>query len=316
MCENQPADSRGTVIFLMGPTGAGKTDLAIELLSHTNGALISVDSALIYREMDIGTAKPDADVLRIAPHRLIDICDPSESYSAANFRQDALVEIESLLANGQIPILVGGTMLYFRALAQGLSQLPSSIPAVRNALMEQAQRQGWGAMHQRLCQLDPLAGKRIHPNDPQRILRALEVYELSGRPMTELQGQTDPLPYHIIRVVINPNDRSILHQRIEQRFHQMMERGFLTEVERLFQRGDLHADMPSMRAVGYRQLWSHIAGEYGLETAIERGIVATRQLAKRQSTWLRSEPDVTAWIEGCDKNSLESVLKTLEDTQL
>jgi len=300
----------------MGPTGAGKTDLAVELLAHLNGGIISVDSALIYRGMDIGTAKPGKDVLLRAPHRLIDICDPVDSYSAASFRHDALIEIEALHARGQVPILVGGTMLYFRALAQGLSKLPSSKPEVRRVLMEQAVDQGWTAMHRRLSELDPVAGERIHPNDPQRILRALEVYELTGTPLTELQGQAEPLPYHIIRVVICPEDRVTLHQRIEKRFNLMMDDGFLAEVERLFQRGDLHADMPSMRAVGYRQLWSFIAGEYGLETAIERGIIATRQLAKRQMTWLRSEPDVAAWIAGGDKNSLVRVLKTLEDAQL
>jgi len=309
-------DSRRAVIFLMGPTGAGKTDVAVDLVSRIPCGIISVDSALVYRGMDIGTAKPGAEVLEKAPHSLIDICDPAEAYSAARFRSDALAEIESIFAKGQVPVLVGGTMLYFRALAQGLSSLPASEPTVRQALLAQANLDGWDAMHVRLLQTDPVAGQRIHPNDPQRILRALEVFELTGVPLSELQGNTDPLPYRIIRVVIAPTDRSVLHDRIEQRFKRMMEQGFLSEVQRLFQRGDLYADMPSMRAVGYRQLWSYLAGESGLDTAIERGIIATRQLAKRQLTWLRSEPDEPKWIDSGGKYMLDNVLKTLKHAQL
>jgi tRNA dimethylallyltransferase len=303
------------VIFLMGPTGAGKTDVAIELAARLPCDLISVDSALVYRGMDIGTAKPDAAVLAQAPHRLVDICDPVEPYSAARFRVDACAEIESILSQGRIPLLVGGTMLYFRALANGLSKLPAADVALRQRLERQASSEGWAAMHQRLLAVDPPAGQRIHPNDPQRILRALEVFEMTGTPMTELQGQSDPLPYRIVRLVIAPAERAVLHQRIEQRFQAMMRRGFLDEVEGLFRRDDLHADLPSMRAVGYRQLWAHLAGEVGLDTAVQQGMTATRQLAKRQLTWLRSEPGATKWFDGDDKNMLSNVLKTPDDAQ-
>jgi tRNA dimethylallyltransferase len=309
-------NGRQTVIFLMGPTGAGKTDVAIELAGRLSYGIVSVDSALIYRGMDIGTAKPDPATLARIPHRLIDICDPADSYSAARFRGDALREIETLLAAQQVPLLVGGTMLYFRALAQGLSQLPESDPLLRRQLQEQAIRDGWAAMHARLRRTDPEAARRIHPNDPQRILRAIEVFELSGKPLSALQGQMEPLPYNIIRIVISPVERAVLHQRIERRFERMMEQGFLREVEHLYRRGDLGPELPSMRAVGYRQLWSFLAGECDLTTAIQRGITATRQLAKRQLTWLRAEPIETKWIDAGDKNMLDSVLKTLERAQL
>jgi len=299
----------------MGPTGAGKTDIAVELAARRDCDIISVDSALVYRDMNIGTAKPDREVLAQAPHRLIDLCDPSETYSAARFRTDACAEIDEILARGHTPLLVGGTMLYFRALANGLSTLPTADASLRQALESQAQTQGWAAMHQRLLAVDPLAGQRIHPNDPQRILRALEVFEMTGTPLSALQGRTQPLPYRIIRLVVAPAERAVLHQRIERRFHAMMARGFLAEVERLYRRSDLHTDLPSMRAVGYRQLWAHLAGEIPLETAVQQGITATRQLAKRQLTWLRSEPEGTKWFDGDDKNMLDNILKTLDDAQ-
>jgi tRNA dimethylallyltransferase len=312
----QQRDRRQPVIFLMGPTGAGKTDVAIEVAGRFPCGIVSVDSALVYRGMDIGTAKPDAATLARVPHRLIDICDPADSYSAARFRDDARREIEALLERQQIPLLVGGTMLYFRALARGLSHLPESDPALRQRLQQQAVNEGWAAMHARLRRNDPEAARRIHPNDPQRILRAIEVYELSGTPLSVLQGQAEPLPYRVIRVVISPGERAVLHRRIEQRFQRMLEQGFLTEVERLYCRGDLSRDLPSMRAVGYRQLWGYLAGECDLATAVQRGITATRQLAKRQLTWLRSEPGDAAWIDASDKNMLDSVLKTLDHAQL
>lgn len=311
----QQQNGRQAVIFLMGPTGAGKTDVAIELGTRLPCGIISVDSALVYKGMDIGTAKPDAATLARVPHRLIDICDPADSYSAARFRDDARREIETLLAGQRIPLLVGGTMLYFRALAQGLSRLPESDPGLRQRLQEQAISEGWTAMYERLRRNDPEAAHRIHPNDPQRILRALEVFELSGTPLSLLQGQAEPLPYDIIRIVISPAERVELHRRIEERFQRMLEQGFLAEVERFYRRGDLSRDLPSMRAVGYRQLWAHLAGECDLATAARRGIAATRQLAKRQLTWLRSEPGGTIWIDGSDKNMLDSVLKTLEHAQ-
>jgi len=313
----QEQDERPTVVFLMGPTGAGKTDVAVELVKRLPCDIISVDSALVYKGMDIGTAKPDNAVLAQAPHRLINICNPVESYSAARFRGDACVEIESILAQGRIPLLVGGTMLYFRALANGLSKLPAADTSLRQALESQAQNEGWTAMHRRLQLIDPQAGQRIHPNDPQRILRALEVYEKTGTPMSELQGQSEPLPYRIIRLVVAPAERAELHRRIERRFHIMMAQGFLTEVESLYRRDDLHADLPAMRAVGYRQLWAYLASTdaLSLETAVQRGITATRQLAKRQLTWLRSEPEGAKWFDGSDKNMLSSILKTLGDAQ-
>ena len=308
-------DARPVVVFLMGPTGAGKTDVAVDLVARLPCDIISVDSALVYKGMDIGTAKPGTGVLEQAPHRLIDICDPAESYSAARFRAEACAEIESILAAGRIPLLVGGTMLYFRALANGLSRLPAADKAVRQALELQAHRLGWTVMHERLSVIDPQAGQRIHPNDPQRILRALEVYEMTGIPLSDLQGQSVPLPYRIIRLIVAPSERAELHRRIERRFQVMMEQGFLAEVEGLYRRGDLHANLPAMRAVGYRQLWAHLAGEEGLETAVQRGMTATRQLAKRQLTWLRSEPEGTKWFDGGDKNMLSDILKTLDDAQ-
>jgi len=304
-----------TVVFLMGPTGAGKTELAVELATRRDCDIISVDSALVYRGMDIGTAKPDPEILSRVPHSLIDVCDPSEAYSAARFRSDASAEIESILDQGRTPLLVGGTMLYFRALAYGLSALPTADASLRQALELQGREQGWASMHERLLAVDPQAGRRIHPNDPQRILRALEVYEMTGTPLSALQGRTQPLPYRIIRLVVAPAERRRLHRRIEQRFQAMMSNGFLDEVERLYRRKDLNIDLPSMRAVGYRQLWAHLAGDTSLETAIQRGIIATRQLAKRQLTWLRSEPEGTKWFDGDDKNMLDNVLKTLDDAQ-
>lgn len=312
---------RPTVVFLMGPTGAGKTDVAVELVKRLSCDIVSVDSALVYKGMDIGTAKPGAELLAQAPHRLIDICEPTESYSAARFRVDASVEIEAILAQGRTPLLVGGTMLYFRALANGLSKLPAANAPLRQMLEVEAERQGWAAMHQRLCRIDPQAGQRIHPNDPQRILRALEVFEMTGTPLSELQGQTEPSPYHIVRLVVAPAERAELHRRIERRFQVMMEQGFLAEVETLYRRAELHEDLPAMRAVGYRQLWAYLVGvdanvdDNYLETAVQRGIVATRQLAKRQLTWLRSEPEGTKWFDGGDKNMLSNILKTLNDAQ-
>jgi tRNA dimethylallyltransferase len=307
----QPA----TVVFLMGPTGAGKTDIAVALVARRACDIISVDSALIYKGMDIGTAKPDEGVLARAPHRLINLCDPSERYSAARFRADACVEIDAILAQGRTPLLVGGTMMYFRALANGLSTLPTADTALRQRLELQASSEGWASMHQRLDAVDPLSAQRIHPNDPQRIMRALEVYEMTGIPLSSLQGQSQALPYRIIRLVVAPAERKVLHQRIEQRFHTMMERGFLAEVEGLFSRSDLNADLPSMRAVGYRQLWAYLSGDSSLETAVQRGMTATRQLAKRQLTWLRSEPEGTKWFDGSDKNMLSNILKSLGDAQ-
>ncbi|MEW8232723.1 MAG: tRNA (adenosine(37)-N6)-dimethylallyltransferase MiaA [Candidatus Thiodiazotropha endolucinida] len=274
----------------MGPTASGKTALAVALVERLPLEIISVDSALIYRGMDIGTAKPDQATLRIAPHRLIDIRDPSESYSAAAFREDALTEMAEITRAGKVPLLVGGTMLYFKALEEGLSDLPEADPGIRSRLEQELGRLGLEALHQRLSCLDPAAGRRIHANDPQRILRALEVIEISGKTLTELQqgcvGHT--FPYSVLKLVRAPLERSLLHARIERRFREMLAQGFEREVSALMRRGDLSPAMPSMRAVGYRQMLSYLLGELSREEMIEKGIIATRQLAKRQFTWLRS----------------------------
>ncbi|HEX4500549.1 MAG TPA: tRNA (adenosine(37)-N6)-dimethylallyltransferase MiaA [Scandinavium sp.] len=284
-------------LFLMGPTASGKTALAIELRKVLPVELISVDSALIYRGMDIGTAKPDAAELAAAPHRLLDILDPALSYSAADFRRDALAEMAEITAAGRIPLLVGGTMLYFKALLEGLSPLPSADPVIRARIEQQAAEQGWNALHQQLVEIDPVAGARIHPNDPQRLSRALEVFFISGKTLTELtQTSGEALPYKVHQFAIAPASRELLHQRIEQRFHQMLASGFEAEVRALFARGDLHTDMPSVRCVGYRQMWSYIEGEISYDEMVYRGICATRQLAKRQVTWLRGW-DGVHWLD-------------------
>jgi len=301
------------VIFLMGPTAAGKTDIAVQLVETLPCEIISVDSALIYRGMDIGTAKPDVETLACAPHRLIDICDPAEAYSAARFRSDALQAIEEIIAADKIPLLVGGTMLYYRALSEGLSSLPSADAAVRVVLEADAERVGWAAMHARLAKIDAESAARIHQNDPQRIQRALEIYEITGRSMTELMrdGEREPFPYPIKKLIVAPPARAELHRRIERRFEQMMAQGFLDEVAGLYARTDLHAGLPAIRSVGYRQLWMHLDGELTLDEAVERGIIATRQLAKRQITWLRAEKN-EKWVDGSDRNVMNTVLKFLE----
>ncbi len=281
----------------MGPTASGKTALAIRLRQTLPVELISVDSALVYKGMDIGTAKPDAHELSQAPHRLLDIIDPAQTYSAADFRRDALKEMAEIVAAGRIPLLVGGTMLYFKALLEGLSPLPSADPTVRAEIERQAAEQGWDALHRKLQEIDPVAAQRIHPNDPQRLSRALEVFFISGKTLTELtQTSGEALPYQVHQFAIAPASRELLHQRIEQRFHQMLASGFEAEVRALFARGDLHTDMPSVRCVGYRQMWSYLAGEISYDEMVYRGICATRQLAKRQMTWLRGWEGVH-WLD-------------------
>lgn len=283
-------------IFLMGPTASGKTALAINLRKSLPVELISVDSALIYQGMDIGTAKPTAEEQALAPHRLLDILDPAQAYSAADFRRDALAQMAEITASGRIPLLVGGTMLYFKALLEGLSPLPAANPDVRARIEQQAAEQGWDALHRQLVDIDPVAGARIHPNDPQRLSRALEVFFISGKTLTELtQTSGEALPYQVHQFAIAPASRELLHQRIEQRFHQMLASGFEAEVRALFTRGDLHTEMPSIRCVGYRQMWSYLAGEVSHEEMVYRGICATRQLAKRQMTWLRGWEDI-CWL--------------------
>ena len=281
----------------MGPTASGKTGLAVELAKRFPFEIISVDSALVYRGMDIGTAKPAAAVLAQTPHRLIDIRDPSEPYSAAEFRADALAGMAEITAAGHIPLLVGGTFLYFRALQQGLSDMPAADPEVRARLETEARHQGWEQLHARLAQVDPVSAARIHTTDPQRIQRALEVYEISGQPMSALHARQpkQDLPYRLLKLALIPEDRAVLHGRIQQRFDAMLAAGFLDEVARLFKRGDLTAELPALRAVGYRQAWALLAGETGYDAMVEQAIVATRQYAKRQLTWLRSEPGLECY---------------------
>lgn len=282
------------VIFLMGPTASGKTDLAISLLDHMPIELVNVDSAQIYRQMDIGTAKPDAETLRKAPHRLLSFCDPAETYSAADFAIDAKKEIADIHNTGRIPLLVGGSMLYFKVLLEGLSDLPAADKAIRQSIQEQADKEGWASLHQQLQLVDPKTAARLHPNHSQRIQRALEVYQITGTPLSELQSQSGggiQELYDVRQYALTMQDRALLHQRIEMRFMAMMDAGFADEVEALYRRGDLHADMPSIRAAGYRQLWDYFEGRCGLDEAVEKAIIATRQLAKRQQTWLRNWPN-------------------------
>ncbi|MEZ7750741.1 tRNA (adenosine(37)-N6)-dimethylallyltransferase MiaA [Haemophilus sputorum] len=285
-------------LFLMGPTASGKTDLAIALRQQLPVEVISVDSALIYKGMDIGTAKPTPAELALAPHRLIDILDPKESYSAMNFREDALKEMAEISASGRIPLLVGGTMLYYKALLEGLSPLPSADPIIRAEIEEKAAKIGWAGMHQELLAIDPVAGARINSNDSQRINRALEVFYITGKTMTELTAEKgEALPYRLLQFAIAPQDRAILHERIALRFQKMMDLGFEEEVKRLFLREDLHIDLPSIRCVGYRQMWEYLQGDISLDEAIYKGICATRQLAKRQITWLRGWKDEITWLD-------------------
>lgn len=302
-----------TVIFLMGPTASGKTELALALAAERPVDIISVDSALIYRGMDIGTAKPSAAELALAPHYLIDIKDPVEAYSAADFRQDALSCIQQSVQQGRLPVLVGGTMLYFKALLEGISPLPAADPAIRAQIEQQASVHGWHALHQELSQVDPVSAERIHPNDPQRINRALEVYRITGQSMTQLTQQKGELfPYPVRQFAIAPSDRSELHQRIAVRYQHMLSAGFEQEVQQLKQRQDLHLDLPSIRCVGYRQMWRYLDGDIDYQQMTEQAIAATRQLAKRQLTWLRGWPDVN-WLktEAKVNENLQAVLTSL-----
>ena len=286
------APSLPTAIFLMGPTASGKTALAVSLAERFPLEIISVDSALVYRSMDIGTAKPDAATLARAPHHLLDIRDPTDAYSAAAFRDDALALMAEIVARGRVPLLVGGTMLYFRALLQGLDDLPRADAALRKQLEAEAAARGWPALHAELAEIDPATAARLAPNDSQRIGRALEIFRLSGKPMSALLDRTQAdLPYQVLQLALIPSDRAVLHQRIADRFDAMLAEGLLDEVKALRQAFALAPDLPAMRAVGYRQAWAYLDGEISLDQLREMGIAATRQLAKRQLTWLRSWPD-------------------------
>lgn len=315
-------------ICLMGPTAAGKTDLALALTENLPCDIISVDSALIYKGMDIGTAKPDKVFLKKAPHRLIDIIEPFESYSVAQFYADASREMQEITARGRIPLLVGGTMLYYRIIQQGIANLPSADEQVRKDIIRDAEQYGWAYIHAQLAKIDPDSAARIKPTDPQRLQRALEVYRLSGKTMTKLwqeqqaeaskasnnvyTGSLSPLPYAFMNFSIAPLDRKELHQRIEKRFDMMLENGFLDEVRGLYQQANISSDMTSMRCVGYRQAWDFLDGKLSYESMRERGIIATRQLAKRQLTWLRSWPNLYQLVTN-DSKVLAKALKIVEN---
>ncbi|HTN34941.1 MAG TPA: tRNA (adenosine(37)-N6)-dimethylallyltransferase MiaA [Marinobacter sp.] len=331
--ESQHSD-KPLAIFLMGPTASGKTDLALKLCHFLPCDIISVDSAMIYRQMNIGTAKPSPEELALAPHRLIDICDPADTYSAADFRKDALAEMAKISAAGRIPLLVGGTMMYFKALLHGMSGLPPASPGLRQLLIQEAEQLGWSTLYAELEEKDPIAARLIHPNNRQRLIRAVEVLRLTNKPISSFwqsdsmpaeskpdecvedytyftQWQADEassLPYTVTQLAVAPPERQVLHERIRVRFMEMLRAGFLDEVQALMARGDLHPDLPSMRCVGYRQAWGYLAGEYDNEEFVSKGIAATRQLAKRQLTWLRKWSDVS-WLDSDDEHIVESALK-------
>jgi len=318
-CEPMPtqhSEKLPPAIFLMGPTASGKTGVAVELVQRLPCEIISVDSALVYRGMDIGTAKPDAVTLAAAPHHLIDILEPTQRYSAAQFRIDALRLMAEITTRGKIPLLVGGTMLYFKALQQGLNELPPADPAIRAAIDEMAAESGWPAQHARLAQLDPATAARLKPTDSQRIQRALEVCTLTGGPMSALleEEAAADLPYLVTAIALLPSDRAELHRRIEQRFELMLAQGLIEEVEQLRRRYALDPSMPSMRCVGYRQSWQYLEGEFDLSALREKCLAATRQLAKRQLTWLRSMEGMAAFdcLEpGLARNVLDSLRSRL-----
>ncbi len=298
----------------MGPTASGKTDIAVSLCKRFPMEIISVDSALVYRGMVIGTAKPDAETLRRAPHRLIDIRDPEEPYSAGEFVQDAHREIDAIIDSGHVPLLAGGTMMYFRALTEGIADLPAADPDLRASIDEEAGLSGWPAMHEKLRHVDPVAAARIKPNDKQRIQRALEVYLASGKPLSEWHAEAshadDQLEF--IKIGLDIPRRATLHERIEERLDLMYDQGFVDEVQALMSRPALDRDAASMRAVGYRQVWAHLAGECSLEESRYRALVATRQLAKRQITWLRSESGVN-WFDPLEASTIDAISRFLCD---
>ncbi len=318
----QPAvtGDKPLVIFLMGPTASGKTDLAIRLCQHLPVDVISVDSALVYRGMDIGTAKPSLAEQARAPHQLIDICEPAEHYSAADFCRDALAAILRSIQTGRIPLLVGGTMMYFKALLEGLAPMPASTPEVRALINQQANELGWPAMHQMLMDIDPIYASTLHPNHSQRIGRALEVYRLSGKTMSDFRDLQSQHPAHglsercnIVQIGLLLSDRARLHQRIETRFMQMLASGFVDEVKTLRMQTNLHLDLPAIRAVGYRQIWQHLDGEFDYNEMVARGLASTRQLAKRQMTWLRGWENINHIIMDRSVNAEVNKLQQLTE---
>jgi len=306
--------AQGPLICIAGPTASGKSAAARAIAQRWPVEIINVDSATIYRGMDIGTAKPTAQERTEITHHLLDILDPADSYSVASFRRDALQCVQDIQSRGRLPLLVGGTMMYFKALRDGLNNLPAADPEIRKTLEARAAAEGWPAMHDWLKTIDPLTAQRLSPNDSQRVGRALEIWQISGQPMSALLGATQPAdePVATITVSLEPLERSILHARIAERFDQMLELGLVTEVQALHARGDLHPGLPSIRCVGYRQLWSMLAGELDLKQAREHAISATRQLAKRQITWLRSQPN-RHLIDACSPNAIDQVVQTIAE---
>ena len=299
----------------MGPTAGGKTALAVELVKHLPLEIISVDSAMVYRGMDIGTAKPGREVLEAAPHHLIDICEPTESYSAGRFRRDAVAAIEEVRKNNRIPVLVGGTGLYFRSLEKGFSDLPATDPALRARLTKMLRAHGSAALHAELTRVDPAAAQRLHPNDSQRIQRALEVYEMTGTAFSAVtaQGRLGALPGKIVKLALVPSDRRMLRERTRQRFLRMLENGLVDEVRGFFERGDMREDLTSMRMVGYRQVWAYLAGRLNYSEMQEQAVTATRQLAKRQVTWLRREENTT-WFDSYRPEIAQELVAFLRDS--
>lgn len=307
-----PADTRPLAIALMGPTASGKTALAVEWAQRLNAQIISVDSALVYRGLDIGAAKPDADTLARAPHAMINVRDPHEVYSAGDFAADARACMHAAQQRGQLPLLVGGTGLYFRAVLGGLAQMPASDAGVRAELEREAAEGGWVRLHQQLAEIDPIAAARIHATDPQRISRALEVYRVSGRPISAWQrdgARSERLPFRVLKLALAPTDRAVLHARIGQRFDQMLAEGLIDEVRGLMADSRLHLDLPSMRAVGYRQTWQYLRGEMDRDALRAQGVAATRQLAKRQLTWLRGELDLRWFDPDTQRSALTRALQ-------
>lgn len=314
------------VVFLMGPTCSGKTALAVELVQRLPVDIINCDSALVYDGLEIGAAKPEPDVLALAPHRLLGFRALTDPYSAAAFREDALREIEAIHANGRIPLLVGGTMLYFKALAEGLADLPAADPLVRARLAVQAEKEGWPAMHARLAAVDTITAARLKPMDSQRIQRALEVFEVSGIALSEHHrrqsvslsnsdaGHSSAFPYTLLTLAVAPQSRAVLHERIAVRFVQMLNAGLIAEVEQLRARGDISSELPAMKSVGYRQVWEYLDGQYDYETMVDRAVIATRQLAKRQFTWLRGWPALT-WLNSDAEDFVEQAVACLAPLQ-
>ena len=314
--QRQRGEPGADAICLTGPTAVGKTALAVALVRRRPLEIVSVDSAQVYRGMDIGTGKPDAPTLALAPHRLIDIRDPAEPYSAADFRADALAEMRDILARGKTPLLVGGTMLYFQVLRRGLAAMPPANPDLRREIEAWAARDGWAAIHRRLAEIDPQAAARIHPNDPRRLQRALEIYLLTGKNISGMHKERKSRPnrstsFKLHFLAIHPAERSVLHKRIYARFQRMLADGLVAEVERLYRRGDIHADLPSMKSVGYRQIWRYFDGRTDYSEMVEKSVAATRQLAKRQLTWLRGWPEVRNFTEDSERKP-DQILKFVD----